>query len=707
MKLNVLAHCSYIGTTGINAMYRNFQRELSKHCNLKIRNYTVGDSWKGRNETPHDAEPYLTALDKSLLHLQTLWDDGKRLDYPMYEPHTGSFDIHLVSELVDHYYYWDNYVGPKIGYPIWESTEMPQHFFNKLKTFDEVWSPSQWQKDCMIAQGMDADLIKVVPCGVEDTFFPEEVTYDEYYKDGRFKFVMFGRWDYRKSTKEIIETFLKTFDKSEPVDLIISVDNGWPTDGFKTTEERLRHFDLVDDRIKVVHFAKRENYIKLLKKGHVFLSCSRGEGVNLPLMEAMACGTPSIHSNSTGQLQFATGKGHPVSIKGSCPSNTGDKGQYTQPDYDHLAVVMRDVYKNYTEYKNKAMIESVEIRDKFQWKNSGVIAAEHLEKFYNRLIKPINVDKERLKVLFIAPHLSTGGMPQFLTKRIESVKDDCDVYCVEYEQIATEYVVQRNKIIEMLGDKFSTLHGGPKEKLLELIDAIKPDVIHIEEFAETFLPANVAEKIYRRGREYLLFESYHGLCFDLKAKMYFPDKFLFVSDFQADLYRSWNVPIDIVPYPIDDNTPNKAQCQADLGFDPSFKHVLNVGLFTKGKNQGELMRYAKSFLGQKVKFHFVGNQAGNFADYWGPLMKDLPGNCIVWGERRDAEKFYQACDLFVFTSTFETSPLVIREAISWKLPAIIRNLPPYKNMYTQYPSVKYLSDTDAEFNINLIKQQLQ
>ena len=64
------------------------------------------------------------------------------------------------------------------------------------------------------------------------------------YDDGRFKFIHFGRWDYRKSTKEIIESFLEEFDKDEPVDLIISIDNMFAKDGFETTEERLKHYNL-------------------------------------------------------------------------------------------------------------------------------------------------------------------------------------------------------------------------------------------------------------------------------------------------------------------------------------------------------------------------------------------------------------------------------------------------------------------------------
>jgi len=39
------------------------------------------------------------------------------------------------------------------------------------------------------------------------------------------------------------------------------------------------------------------------------------------------------------------------------------------------------------------------------------------------------------KIVFIAPHLSTGGMPQYLVKQVESIKDDMDVYCIEWGDV--------------------------------------------------------------------------------------------------------------------------------------------------------------------------------------------------------------------------------------------------------------------------------
>jgi glycosyltransferase involved in cell wall biosynthesis len=208
-------HGSYIGTTGYNSHTRDFLRSLSKHSKIKVRNFTVGNSWESYNLTPHDNEPYINEIDKSILYQQVLWNsDNTRSDYPIYPDESKNFkpDLNIVLCETNHHLFYDSYTGPKIAYNVWESTLQPKQYFDKLLEFDELWVPSKWQKECTIKQGYPEEKIKVVPEGVDvNTFFPEEINH-HLTSDGRFKFFLAGRWDYRKSIKEIIETFLKTFE---------------------------------------------------------------------------------------------------------------------------------------------------------------------------------------------------------------------------------------------------------------------------------------------------------------------------------------------------------------------------------------------------------------------------------------------------------------------------------------------------------------
>jgi autotransporter strand-loop-strand O-heptosyltransferase len=393
-KLKV--HCSYIGTTGYNHHSRDFFRKLSEKIDLKIRNFTIGKNWNWPNNEPHNEEPYLNSLDKQLLTEQTLWsNETDRKEFSIYSKHANEFEhnIDLVLNETNHYYFYDSYDKLKIAYNVWESTLQPPQFFDKLLEYDQIWVPSQWQADCTIKQGADPNKVKVVPEGVDvDTFYPEDPKTVLDYVDGRFKFTIFGRWDYRKSTKEIIETFLKEFDPSEPVDLIVSIDNPFSGDGHETTEKRLEHYGFADKRIKIKHFPSREDYITYLKNGHVFLSCARSEGWNLPLIEAMACGTPSIYSACSGQMEFAEGKGLPVKILGEKPVMDADYnhfnssvGNYYEPNFEDLACVMRDAFENYTDHKKRAIEEAKLIHKDFNWDKVAEIGNQTLQDFMTNL----------------------------------------------------------------------------------------------------------------------------------------------------------------------------------------------------------------------------------------------------------------------------------------------------------------------------------
>lgn len=304
--------------------------------------------------------------------------------------------------------------------------------------------------------------------------------------------------------------------------------------------------------------------------------------------------------------------------------------------------------------------------------------------------------------------MSTGGLPQYLLKKIESLICDNEIYCIEYEDITGGvYVTQKNKIKALLGDKLITL-GQQKIELVKILHKISPNVVHFEEFPETFVSPSIINLIYLQpGREYKIIETTHGSNFSPGAKVVFPDRFVFVSKYSVEQFESLGVPSSVFEYPIEykKNKINREHSLAQLGLDPSKRHILNVGLFTPGKNQAEAMRYAKS-LGADYQFHFVGNLAENFKDYWKPLLDTLPSNCKIWNEREDTEKFYSACDLFLFTSKLELSPLVLKEAISWNLPILMYNLPTYRGQYDNYKNKAYLS-TNFEYNLDLIKEYSQ
>jgi autotransporter strand-loop-strand O-heptosyltransferase len=383
--IKVRAHTCYLGKTGYAAHARSFFRELSKHVDLRVRNYT----WDPKPE-------YLNGIDLNILDRITLSDsDGRYSDYPL----THSFpdfdwthkdlkdfdaDVDIVLMDADHHYFYEDHSAKvTVAYTVWESTQIKEDFFNQLLRFDYLWVATQWHKEVVVEQGYPEYRVFVVNEGVDSEFFEDFVVS----ANEPFKFMFFGRWDYRKAVPEIIGSFLEAFP-NENVELILSADNPFSVDGFNSTEERLKHYGFNDDRIKVKHFLSRAEYVDYIRSGDVLITCARSEGWNIPLIEAMAAGTPVIYSDWGAQLEFAKGFGTPVNILEERLANIGAKlgfagdipGNYAEPDFKDLVLKLRDCYENHTSKKTDAIIAAKEIRERFSWEKVGRDGFETLKK---------------------------------------------------------------------------------------------------------------------------------------------------------------------------------------------------------------------------------------------------------------------------------------------------------------------------------------
>jgi autotransporter strand-loop-strand O-heptosyltransferase len=330
--------------------------------------------------------------------------------------------------------------------------------------------------------------------------------------------------------------------------------------------------------------------------------------------------------------------------------------------------------------------------------------------------------------------LSTGGAPQFALKRIQSLqkfKNEIEIFLVEYSNFSETYVVQRNEIIKLLGEEhFFTLGGtGEIERKYGLIDIIKNnkiDVIHSEEMLDGFeafnrIPLDLLNQIYSNDRSWRIVETCHNIWYDPKTnKKLQPEAYSLVTPYHMDnTFKSTKPMKRLSLYPFENKVNSlleeygtikgvntvplihKLKIRDELGLDLMKTHVLNVGLWTSGKNQGEGVEVARTLVesNPNIQFHFIGNQAPNFEGYWGSIMKDLPSNVKVWGERSDVDKFMQACDVFMFNSTWECNPLVVRESVNYGMKILTRNLPQYSGMFDNYV-------TPIEGDVENISKQL-
>ena len=299
-------------------------------------------------------------------------------------------------------------------------------------------------------------------------------------------------------------------------------------------------------------------------------------------------------------------------------------------------------------------------------------------------------------------------MPEYLKNKIEKIKDSCEIWIFEKSHERT-YNTIRKRIESLIGDDHIITWGTKKKILLESIHSLKPDVIHFEEPCEHFVTDDILTDIFSSDRKYRILETFHDSSMQPEEKKFLPDKFIVVSPWQVKLLQKLKVPMEVIEHQLErKGSRNSEMSKTKLGLDKNRKHVVQIGIFTPRKNQSETINIAR--LTPQIQYHFIGTLADNFKWYWEPLLRDLPPNCKVWGERDDVNLFYEAADLIIFPSIErfndkETSPLVLKEAISWKAPLLMKNTKVYSDMYQESETVHFMQDS-INYNARKILQIL-
>lgn len=313
-----------------------------------------------------------------------------------------------------------------------------------------------------------------------------------------------------------------------------------------------------------------------------------------------------------------------------------------------------------------------------------------------------------MNILFIAPHLSTGGMPEFLYKRVEVLlNNNHSVSVIEYSNYSDEYSTHKNRIKSLLGTNFYTL-GGCTNNLNELnrkTDSIKQivrngnfDIIHIEDIIEGFddfnnIHSELIEFLYSNNRTWRVIESPHDNFTSLNDKKFNPDGYSLCSEYQQNhLFNNINNS-SVINYPIIDR-----KISYEL-IDKEQYNILSVGIWSPGKNHNhtiELARKLNDIYPNKYIFNFAGSMASNFSYYWQGIQDNLPSNCKILGEVSDIESLYKDMDMVYFNSLNECDPIALKETISFGLRAMVRPLNNYPNIYK-----KIFTDIVDDNDVNL------
>lgn len=211
---------------------------------------------------------------------------------------------------------------------MWESTELPPGFAERLNHAQAVIVPSTWVAHTFTACGVRTP-INVVPQGVDPDRYHPQLRAES--ADGLTTLIV-ASWCGRKNIPESISAWRAAFGDNPTARLIIKSRFSWHR--YVPDDPRITFVDTEERTAGIAHWYHRADVLLALG----------GEGFGLPLIEGMACGLPVIALDAQGQADVCADAGSRVLAVPAArwidyDDGTYRCGQHAVPDVD--AVVDR------------------------------------------------------------------------------------------------------------------------------------------------------------------------------------------------------------------------------------------------------------------------------------------------------------------------------------------------------------------------------
>jgi glycosyltransferase involved in cell wall biosynthesis len=307
----------------------------------------------------------------------------------------------------------------------WEFGSLPRAWVQAItETVDEVWVPSTFVREEYLTSGVAPEKVVVVPNGVNTALFNPQVAPVALPTHNSFKFLFVGGTISRKGIDVLLKAYQQSFSSRDDVALVIKdfgLESFYKGQGARAQITALQAKPGVPEIIYLTGDMNEREIASLYSACDCLVQPYRGEGYGLPIVEAMACGKPTVITNYGAALDFANSANSylipafvvRLSEKRVLDMETVDYPYWAEPDCEALAATLRHIYENPSGAKMRGQRAACDVAARHTWTRAAHIAASRLEGLQDDATMGGKARASRMRVLHLTaefPPLIWGGL---------------------------------------------------------------------------------------------------------------------------------------------------------------------------------------------------------------------------------------------------------------------------------------------------------
>ena len=244
-----------------------------------------------------------------------------------------------------------------IGRTTFETDRIPDGWAERCGEFDEIWVPSEFNRETFSRAGVNERKLRVMPEGIDTELFRPGLAPLEIPERRAFTFLSIFDWQQRKGYDLLLRAWAAEFRADEDVALVLKTTT--TNQPWLDVESSLlffleRELGLALENVAPIilfnGMIPRLDFPRLYAAADAFVLPTRGEGWGRPYGEALSCECPVIATRWGGQLDFLDEtNSYLIDVEGILPTPANldleifAGHRWAEPSVEHLRQLMRRV----------------------------------------------------------------------------------------------------------------------------------------------------------------------------------------------------------------------------------------------------------------------------------------------------------------------------------------------------------------------------